>query len=239
MTDPTTRPTLYEKLHEIAQTIEYVEKHGHNDHHHYDFVQAVDVTRVVREEMLKHRLIVLPGASNARHLAYGAKGGHLTTVDLTYKVFDIETGDSITIPWVGVGADTGGDKGIYKAYTGGFKYALIALFQIPMTSDPERDQLTAPEQESQGVVQAPAEHKDSQRPAAPVIPMDRATEILRAAIQCEMASYDLEGNPGDPPVFHPAFTALLALQGVAKIGQLNVDQAENVEAWLRNEAAAA
>ncbi len=215
--------SLDEKLHAIAEAVAFVEKRGYNAHHKYNYASAVDVVKTVRDELLKHKLIVIPGAHGATHLPYGSKGGHLTTVELTYTVRDVESGDHVEIPWVGVGADTGGDKGIYKAYTGGFKYALLSLFMIPTTDDPEHDQLTEPE---------PA----PQRPAAPFIPMDRARSILTLAIQAGLASLDMEAPPGTPPEFSPVFRAKLATHGVDKIGNLNVDQAEDVEQWLHKEA---
>lgn len=215
---------LLAKLREVAEAIPFVEKGGHNKHHDYDFVQAVDVTKIVREKLLACGVIVIPGASNARHLAYGSKGGHLTTVDLIYRVTDVADGSVIEIPWVGVGTDTGGDKGIYKAYTGGFKYALLSLFMIPTSNDPERDELTPSGGEGEGA------HKDDNRPAAPRIPVDRAQEILKTALAVGMAEDNGEGAQ-----LHAVLKAVLAEHGVAKIGMLDVDQAEAVEAFLARE----
>lgn len=228
-TDLTSTPptSLLAKLLKIAKAIQYVEKRGRNQHHNYDFVQAVDVTRTVRDQLIKNKLVVIPGAGNATHLPYGTKGGHLTTVDLVYNVHDTETGDHIVIPWVGVGADTGGDKGIYKAYTGGFKYALIALFQIPMTNDPEKDLLSNP---SPSTEEAPEE-----RVPNPRIPVDRAKAILDRCIKVGLATLNLEAEPGTPPEFHPVLKAQLALLGVDKIGELNSDSAETMELFLAKE----
>lgn len=224
---------LVQKLHEVAKELDFMEKRGRNDHHHYDYVQAVDVTRSVRDKLIERNIIVIPASRGAEHTPM-SNGSLLTTVRLSYEFVDTETGQSIVVPWTGVGADKGGDKGIYKAYTGGLKYMLLTLFLIPTTDDPERDGFT-----DSGNAAAPAsgQHKDDQRPAAPTIPQDRAVDILKRAIACGMAEYDLEGNPGEPPVFAAPFKAMLALQGVERIGNLNVDQAEAVEAFLRNEEA--
>lgn len=221
---------LYSKLKEVAEAIPFFEKHGENQHHHYNYVQAVDVVNRVRRELLQRGIIVLPGATNARHLAYGSKGAHLTTVDLSYTFIDVETGASVNVPWVGVGADTGGDKGVYKAYTGGLKYALQTLFLVPTSDDPERDQLT----QGEGQV-ASEQHKDDMRPAAPQIPRDRAAEILSLATSAGHATIDMEAAPGTPPELSTALRAMLAIHGVAKLGLLNADSAEDVEEWLRSE----
>jgi hypothetical protein len=225
--------SLLGKLHQVAQAIDFFEKRGRNDHHHYNFVQAVDVVNRVREELLSRKVIVLPGATNAQHIQYSASGGKsafLTTVELTYTFYDVETGGSVEVPWIGVGADTGGDKGVYKAFTGGLKYALQTVFLVPTTDDPERDHLT-----SKDPAPEPEGHKDDTRPAAPTIPRDRAASILSKAVNVKMATLDMEAPAGTPPEFHPAFQAALALQGVSKIGHLNVDQAEAIERWLANE----
>jgi hypothetical protein len=231
MNEPNTAPIapLLAKLHRVAEAITNIEKSGYNKFQKYDFVQAVDVVRTVRELLFKERVVVVPAAGNARHHEFQAqKGGasFLTTVDLGYRFMDVDTGVMIEVPWVGVGSDTGGDKGIYKAYTGGLKYALLNLFLIPTGDDPEQDNVTeSPQSQDKG-------HKDDERPVAPRIPVDRAKAILERAVEVNLATM-VDGKPDLSPVFQ----ALLAQQGVEKIGFLNVDQAEAVEAFLASEAA--
>lgn len=239
---------LLTKLHAVAEAVDYFEKRGYNKHQSYNYVQAVDVVGKMREALLSRKVIVLPGASSAQHLPYAGnsnKAAFLTTVDLSYTFYDIETGQSLNVPWVGVGVDTGGDKGIYKAFTGGLKYMLTTTFLVPSSDDPERDQLTQREdQEADNVLNAqggpatPApsgQHKDDVRPPAPKIPRDRALTILQRAKNIGMATFDMEAASGTAPEFHPVFSAALALQQVTRIGDLNVDQAEGFEAWLANE----
>lgn len=222
---------LLTKLHRVAQAITHVEKRGYNKHHKYNFAQAVDVVRDVREELLEEGVVVIPAAGNARHHEYTTRNGvgFLTTVDLNYRFADVETGVMIEVPWVGVGTDIGGDKGVYKAMTGGLKYALLNAFLIPTSDDPEHDGLTDPQRQGAGDDKA---HKDDERPVAPRIPVDRAKAILDRAIEVNLATM-VEGKPDLSPVLQ----AVLAQQGVEKIGALNVDQAEAVEAFLASEEA--
>jgi hypothetical protein len=231
-TDLTEAPTeLLAKLLDVAKAIHRIDKRGRNDFQKYNYVQAVDVVRDVREQLHERGIMVVPGAGSVQHLPYQAsKGGaaFLTTLTLLYRLYDVESGQSIEVPWIGVGADTGGDKGVYKAYTGGLKYALLSLFLIPTTDDPERDQLTDPTPEL-------TVHSDNARPAAPRIPVDRAKSILAHALKVGMATVDLEAEPGTPPEFHAVLKAKLAMIGAKKIGTLNVDQAEELEAFLRDE----
>ena len=76
------------------------------------------------------------------------------------------------------------------------------------------------------------------RPAAPTIPIDRATLILNSAIQAGLTlPLDLDAAPGTPPDFKPVLKAKLATLGVERIGELDVDKAEDIEAWLLKEIA--
>lgn len=230
----TTHPEarLLGKLKAVADAIGFVEKRGRNDHHGYNFAQAVDVVRDVRAHLLAQGVVVVPAATDVRHEPIGqTRSGAttlLSTVELTYRFRDVETGASIEVPWIGTGADQGGDKGIYKAYTGGLKYALLSLFLLPTSDDPEHDALTDPESAA-GQDRA----KDAERPAAPMIPLDRAAAIAERAVAVGLA----EKGKGGGYTFGPVMRAKLADVGVQKIGQLNVDQAEDVEAFLEMEAA--
>lgn len=223
MSEPTPRVRLLAKLHQVAEAIDHVEKRGYNDHHKYNFAQAVDVVRTVRGELLKHKIIVLPGANHATHYSDTGGKGFLTTVLLDYRICDVETGEEINVPWVATGADVGGDKGLYKAFTGGLKYMLISCFLLPMTDDPEHDQVTDSDTE--------------ERPAAPKIPADRARRIADKAQEVQIAVWAERENGPDEFVPGPVLQAKLAELGVSKIGQLNVDQAENLEKFLNEEEA--
>jgi hypothetical protein len=225
---------LLQKLQEVAQAIDFVEKRGTNQHHNYSFVQALDVVRDVRRELLARSIIVLPGATNARQeSAIGGRGG-LILVDLLYRFFDTETGAYIEVPWVGAGSDTGGDKGLYKAYTGGLKYVLLGTFLLPMTDDPEHDGLSQRAPAQQEAASASVD-KDAERPAAPRIPLDRARLIAEAAEAAGLLGWEGEGE--DRVVkLGVALRAKLAEVGVDKIGALDSDQAEAVEAFIALEA---
>lgn len=74
-----------------------------------------------------------------------------------------------------------------------------------------------------------AESVQADREAAPRIPGDRAFSILHLAQKAGLA----EGNK-----LKPVFIAkLVDVSGQQKVGNLNVDQAEQVEAWISKEAA--
>lgn len=221
--------SLYERLFEVAQSVDRIAKTGHNQKHGYDFVEAANVLATIRAELLERRILMVPSATNVRHLTDTGGKQFVTTVDLSYRFIDIDNpAEVIVIAWVGAGADIGGEKGLYKAYTGGLKYALLNFFMIPTGDDPERDQTSESGQGHTAV--------DAARPAATTIPADRAKAILAKAIEVGLAT------EGDGKVaLSSVLKAKLAEVGVSsqKIGHLNVDQAEDVEAFLAQEAASA
>lgn len=75
--------------------------------------------------------------------------------------------------------------------------------------------------------------KSPAREAVPAIPLDRAKAILDSAIGVGLAEMK-----DDVPALGPVLTAKLAELGVqsGKLGHLNVDQAEALEAWIKKEA---
>lgn len=222
-------PTLAAKLLAVAQVITHVEKGGRNTHQNYDYVQAADVLATVRRELHSRNVIVLPGTvpGSVQHFTETGGKGFVTTVDLHYRFIDTDTREELVLPWTGAGADVGGDKGLYKAYTGGLKYALLGAFLIPTGDDPEGDSMTS------GGGGYDSKAADADRPAATRIPVDRAKAIADAAVAAELAAW------GEDGAFMPTavFKAKLADLGVDKVGQLDVDMAEALEAFVAAEGA--
>jgi hypothetical protein len=225
--------SLHAKLHEVAKAIDHMPKRGHNDHQHYDYVQAADVLAKIRGELYERKVIVLPSIlpGSTQHFTETGGKGFATSADFLYTFYDTESGDSLALNWVGVGYDIGGEKGIAKAMTYALKTLLLNLFLIPTGDDPERDEVTEAASESRS--------KDAARPASPSIPMDRATGILELATTAGLATVEtVEGKP--VVTLMPVLKAKLAEVGVnsGKIAHLNVDQAEDVEKFLKAEVAA-
>lgn len=231
-------PTLFEKLHEVAVAIDNIEKNGDNTHQHYKYVTEADVKRAVRRELLDRHILVIPSVTpnGVSHLPATGGKGFVTTVEIAYRFIDLDAvaqtatqfqrndwipPSELTVTWTGAGSDIGGDKGLYKAYSGALKYMLLTLFLIPTGDDPEGEATTT------GAAQG--EHVDDRRPSIPPIPLDRAKAILALAVEADLAN--------DAGELKAVLKAKLITVGVetGKIGHLNVDQAEAVEAWLKTE----
>lgn len=132
---------LAKKLAEIMAAVERVPKRGRNAHFGYDFATEADIAGVVRKEMADRSVVCIPAvtAVEFRDLGLNKKGEPkepLTILHMTFEFMDGESEERIVKPWIGVGQD-GGDKGAYKAMTGGEKYFILKSFLIPTGDDPE------------------------------------------------------------------------------------------------------
>lgn len=131
---------LVRKLAEIMAAVERVPKRGRNEFHRYDYATEADIVQVVRHEMASRQVMLIPSVQNhERHditTKKNERGDPLTVLHMTFTFIDGETDQRLEMPWIGVGQD-GGDKGVYKAMTGGEKYLLMKVFLMPTGDDPE------------------------------------------------------------------------------------------------------
>lgn len=172
MDDTQKASPLVKKLAEIIHETTRVEKRGHNDFHNYDYATAADVLDAVRKGLASRHIVIVPRitAVDVKEKAREGKSPQfITTTQQTYAIMDGESGEVLEVPWYGCGEDSG-DKGIYKALTGGNKYFLLQLFMIPTGDDPERDR------PRKGVQQSAAT-------AAPVSADAAAIAVIAAELQ--------------------------------------------------------
>jgi len=168
--------TLVQKLIQVYEKIDHVEKTGHNDKQNYDFLRAADMVRAVRKALLELGVYVETNFVNERQYTIArAKepSAPFAAVDVRciMTFHDSESGETLTASGLGTGADTG-DKAVYKAQTGATKYALKSAFLIPDEADPEADEtVDEGSQTSRGVVQDDEpSFMDAQRGGAAPIP---------------------------------------------------------------------
>lgn len=130
---------LMHKLVEITAAVDRIPKNGHNDHQNYDYALESDIKDVVRTEMAKRNLMMIPNELSRTTTQIPTRNGshQLVTLQIEYTVNDADSGESIKMVGYGDGQDSG-DKAVYKAKTGALKYALTSLFMIPTGDDPEK-----------------------------------------------------------------------------------------------------
>lgn len=138
-------PKLAQKIFNVMSEVGTVEKTGRNTAQNYDYAKETDVLDAVRPLLIKNKLLLIKIAeeykNTAVHSTRSGTGQTLTELCATYRWIDIETGHYLDTQQVSTGIDTG-DKGSYKASTGGKKYNLLTNLFISTGDDPEADEKT-------------------------------------------------------------------------------------------------
>lgn len=134
------RAKLYTKLHAVMTDVAYIKKDAKNEFHNYKYASEAAIKSAVHEALVKHRVLFMLSVVDVheRDAAPTAKGKAqwITRALMEYEFTDADTGYSIAKQFAGQGID-GEDKGLYKAITGGLKYALTSAFLIETGDDPE------------------------------------------------------------------------------------------------------
>jgi len=128
----------------ITATVEGVTKDGRNTFHGYDYTTAETILRAIRNPLAENGLALMPSLDSIEERTIKtAKGGEstITTVWVTFKLVDSETGQEAEMRWAGQGDDPA-DKGLGKAYTNAIKTFLREQFLLPQGDDPEADKRT-------------------------------------------------------------------------------------------------
>jgi len=150
---------VYQRLNAVMGLVGNVPKNGWNDHFKYKFVQETDVADVVREACLSEGLMIVPSIQSYNIV------GDLTTVQIEYRVVNIDNPDDYTsVTMIGQGKDAQ-DKGSNKAVTGCTKYAMLKLFNIGTGDDAEHDS------NDKDLKSTPAKARESFTPAKPRAPI--------------------------------------------------------------------
>ncbi len=129
------------KILTIAQEVGSIPKNGRNSFHKYDYVTEADVTKYFSKAMHKHGVAMFFSVLDYQRETYTTranKSAFLATVKVEVKFIDTESGESMSSIFYGDGADSD-DKGVYKAITGAFKYAMLKTFMVSTGDDPEND----------------------------------------------------------------------------------------------------
>ncbi len=124
---------LYKKMSMVMKEINYLKKDGKIEFGttKYKAITEEKVTETVRKSLIKNGLVIFPIRQSHK------REGTLSTVDVVYKIVDIETGQSEELCSSGTGVDTQ-DKGVGKAMTYAYKYMMLRTFAIPTGEDPDK-----------------------------------------------------------------------------------------------------
>jgi len=130
MTDK--KMNIHQRIHAIMKDISYVKKGGTNTFQKYKFVSHDDVTRLVREQLVKHEVIAIPTVKEHSKCDKQEKNGVaiLTHVDVSIDFVNIDNPeDKITVNGFGYGIDKN-DLGPGKAVSYACKMIYLKTFAL-------------------------------------------------------------------------------------------------------------
>lgn len=141
-----TGPNLYQRIHAIMNDVRRLQKDKAvgSGNYAYKAVSEEKVVTALREAMLRHGVVMFPIEQQHNLTDYTRPGRNgeaslvsLSTVDVRYKLANVDKMEEYEIiASSGTGVDPQ-DKGVGKAMTYSFKYALLRTFMIPTGNDPD------------------------------------------------------------------------------------------------------
>jgi hypothetical protein len=136
------KKTLTSKLLEVSKAIKYLEKDKTNKMQGYKYLSEAKIKEVFKKAFEDNGILFNFSTESVREYEIsptrnGAKQ-FVTIANGKYSFIDVDSDHELNGTWFGSGTDTG-DKGLYKAITGGIKYVLNTNFLIPTGDDPENN----------------------------------------------------------------------------------------------------
>jgi hypothetical protein len=125
--------TIYQRILAIMSELKYVAKGEKTVNGQYRFVSHDSVTAKIHPLLVKHGVIIIPTVVECK------QEGNRTQVKLDVIFRNAENAsDHFYVTHFGFGVDNG-DKGIGKAVSYAFKYALLKTFCLETGEDPDQD----------------------------------------------------------------------------------------------------
>lgn len=141
---------IHKKLNAIMADIGILKKDKRNEHFKYEYLSEEAIKKAVQPLLVKHgvnfQVEITDVRISEKITVEGSKtiteSGNKTTLLMTYRFVDIETGETLEGTFAGEGVDNQ-DKGTWKALTGAIKYILTTTFLVPTGDDPEHGNVDA------------------------------------------------------------------------------------------------
>lgn len=124
---------IYQRVLSVMGDVDYIQKGTNKVNGMYRFVSHDQVTAKLHPYFVKHGIVVIPDVKSI------IQDGNRTSMHITVDFVNADNPtERITINSHGQGIDTG-DKGIGKAYSYAYKYALLKTFALETGDDPDND----------------------------------------------------------------------------------------------------
>lgn len=122
--------TLYARMAAVMATVGNLHKNQRNERFNFNYVSADSVSDAVRQSLGEHGLALLVNIKNFERENSGDKMT-LTRVYLDITLACADTGETVTVNWIGEALDNkGADKGITKALTSATKSWMMRTFSL-------------------------------------------------------------------------------------------------------------
>lgn len=126
MSEPSNK--VLTSLHAVMAEIGAIGKTNVNSFQKYNFRSVDQAMSALQPLLLKNRLILQPCYQDEK--LHEQEKGFSATAVLNLTFHHVDDGSSFLVRVPGQGADSG-DKALYKALAGAFKYAIFQTFCIP------------------------------------------------------------------------------------------------------------
>jgi len=127
---------IYQRINAVMTEVDYIQKGEKKVAGQYRYVSHDQVTAALHGPMTKNGIACIPTIMEMK------QDGNRTEVKLDVAFINTDNPtDRFSVVYYGYGIDTS-DKGIGKAVSYGFKYALLKTFCLETGDDPDQDQDT-------------------------------------------------------------------------------------------------
>ena len=158
---------LYQKLLEIQKQVDTIIKDGKNTSDKYDFASDENVLDIFRPLMDANSLLLIPRMENAKLTEGVTRSGttrFMTEIYFNMVWVDVDSGETLEVPFYAQGVDLAGEKGVGKAASYAEKYFLLKFFHVATKKDdPDNDNRTKSGEIRQKGTAAEKETADYQR----------------------------------------------------------------------------
>lgn len=141
---------IYQNIIKAMNEVNSISKDNYNQLQKFKFRGIDDVMNAMHPILSKNNIFVTPEFESFEREERTSKNGGLIiyTIATIKFTFYAEDGSNIVVKVVGEAMDSG-DKGMNKAMSIAYKYALFQVFCIPTEDDPDKDSYTlAPKQQA-------------------------------------------------------------------------------------------
>lgn len=141
---------IYQNIIKAMNEVNSISKDNYNQLQKFKFRGIDDVMNAMHPILSKNNIFVTPEVESFEREERTSKNGGLIiyTIATIKFTFYAEDGSNIVVKVVGEAMDSG-DKGMNKAMSIAYKYALFQVFCIPTEDDPDKDSYTlAPKQQA-------------------------------------------------------------------------------------------